>query len=132
MLQRCYFDYVRVVVPRGATLISAEGFEPGSVETLTGERKTTAFAGFLVLPPGQAHHLHLVYTLPAGLPDETGYQLRVQKQPGLPAWPLEIVLIDPGNQWQRITPPGRRSLDGLVYTTKLAEDIDLVARPVSQ
>ncbi|MBC8446560.1 MAG: DUF4012 domain-containing protein, partial [Chloroflexi bacterium] len=34
MMDRCYFDYVRVYVPAGSELRQASGFEPGSVESL--------------------------------------------------------------------------------------------------
>lgn len=87
-------DYVRMYVPRGAALLSAEGFEPpptaafepiptdaipdrlllstelaAATDVVSGARITeefgkTAFAGWMQIPPGETRTLRFVYRLP--------------------------------------------------------------------
>ncbi|MDH7487794.1 MAG: DUF4012 domain-containing protein [Anaerolineae bacterium] len=90
MMDRCYFDYVRVYVPAGSELRQAGGFEPGTVESLPGERGTQVFAGFFVLAPGEEREITLSYDLPPQVTAGRVYRLRVQKQPGTLALPLRV------------------------------------------
>jgi len=90
MMDRCYFDYLRVYVPAGSELRQASGFEPGTVESLPGERGTQVFAGFLVLAPGEEREITLSYDLPPQVTAGQVYRLRVQKQPGTLALPLRV------------------------------------------
>lgn len=90
MMERCYFDYVRVYVPAGSELRQTSGFEPDSVEVLAGERETQVFAGFLVMAPGEEREITLSYELPATVMADKTYRLRVQKQPGTGALPLRV------------------------------------------
>ena len=129
MVRRCYFNYVRVLAPAGARLISAEGFENG-VTTQPGERGATQFAGSLVLPPGRTARVRLTYELPPGLVGPHDYALRVQKQPGTPAWPVKVVLVDATGAWQPVAPGGRRTEQGAQVVFDLERDTDVVmARP---
>ena len=126
MVRRCYFNYVRVLAPAGAQLRSAEGFEPAEVSVRPGERGATQFAGNLVLPPGRTARLRLNYELPAGLLDGDAYTLRVQKQPGIPAWPVMVLLVDPDGVWQPVAPGGRLTDDGVQVAFELSRDVDVV------
>lgn len=90
MMERCYFDYVRVYVPAGSELRQASGFEPGSVESLPGERDTQVFAGFFILAPGEEREITLSYDLPPQVTAGQVYRLQVQKQPGTLALPLRV------------------------------------------
>jgi len=90
MMNRCYWDYVRVYVPAGSELQQARGFEPGSVESLPGERETQVFAGFFVMAPGEEREIILSYDLPPEVVARGTYRLRVQKQPGTGALPLRV------------------------------------------
>jgi hypothetical protein len=129
MVRRCYFNYVRVLAPAGARLVSAEGLE-GDVVTQPGERGATQFSGSLVLPPGRTARVRLTYDLPPGLVGPRDYHLRVQKQPGTPAWPVKVVLIDPTGAWQPLAPGGRRTEQGVQVVFDLKRDTDVVmARP---
>ena len=120
MVRRCYFDYLRVLVPAGAELLGSEGFEtPATVGR--GERATTQFAGSLIVPPGGSHQVRLSYRLLAGL-FTSGYTLTVQKQPGTPPWPVQIVLNDPSGAWQPGAPGGQRTADGVQVSFDLARD----------
>ncbi len=131
MTRRCYFNYIRILAPAGVELLNAEGFESGSVSVRSGERATTQLAGRLVVPSGSARRVRLSYALPAGLIDGGTYNLRVQKQPGTPAWPVEVVMVDPEGVWQATTPDGQRSDQGLQLSFTLSSDTDvsLAQRP---
>ena len=90
MMDRCYFDYVRVYAPAGSELRETSGFEPDSVESLAGERDTQVFAGLLVMAPGDEQEITLSYDLPPAVMADGTYRLRVQKQPGTGALPLHV------------------------------------------
>jgi hypothetical protein len=126
MVRRCYFNYVRVLAPAGAQLRSAEGFETADVSVRPGERGATQFAGNLVLPPGKTARLRLSYELPAELFDGDVYNLRVQKQPGIPAWPVRVLLVDPDGVWQPAAPGGRLTDEGVEVAFELKRDVDVV------
>jgi len=95
MMDRCYWDYVRVYVPKGSELRAASGFEPDSVENLPGERKTQVFAGYFVLAPGDEHEVVIKYDLPPETTSGQSYRLRVQKQPGASGLPLRVQVTGP-------------------------------------
>jgi hypothetical protein len=126
MVRRCYFNYIRVLAPAGAKLTSAEGFEPAEVSVRPGERGVTQFAGSLLVPPGDTRRVRLSYELPAGLLDGDVYNLRVQKQPGIPAWPVRVLLVDPDGAWQPVAPGGRRTDEGVQVIFDLSRDVDVV------
>lgn len=93
LIERCYFDYVRVYVPRGSELIKATGVEPDSVETRRGERHTQVFAGYFILPPGEQHIVTFTYTLPPALTPDT-YRLVLQRQSGTQPLPITVMVGD--------------------------------------
>jgi hypothetical protein len=126
MARRCYFNYIRVLAPAGAQLRSAEGFEPAEVSVRPGEHGATQFAGNLVLPPGNTARVRLSYELPIGLLDGDVYNLRVQKQPGIPAWPVRVLLVDPTGAWQPVAPGGQRTDQGVEVVFDLSHDVDVI------
>ncbi len=79
-----------------------------------------------MLPPGQTARVRLSYQLPAGTIDDDTYHLRVQKQPGIPAWPVRVLLVDPDGVWQPVAPGGRRSDDGVQVVFDLSRDVDVI------
>jgi hypothetical protein len=93
MVERCYFDYVRVYVPAGSELLSADGFDPGTLTAQPGEQSTHVFGGYFVLPPGQSHTVTLRYTLPPQLVPDS-YRLVVQRQSGSGALPFTLTAPD--------------------------------------
>ncbi|MEA3337836.1 MAG: DUF4012 domain-containing protein [Chloroflexota bacterium] len=125
MIRRCYFNYIRVYVPGGATLQDSSGFEPGTVTSFPGEHGTTVLAGFVVLPPGQEHQVRLQYELPAGTIGGDRYDLRVQKQPGTPSWPVTVMLTDSQGDWQLVEPESGLDQDENTVLFWLASDTDL-------
>ncbi len=88
MIERCYFNYVRLYVPQGSELIAIDGVTEDSVTSQLGERGTQLFAGYFVLQPGHQHTVTFTYRLPAALASE-GYQLVVQRQSGSGPLPLQ-------------------------------------------
>jgi hypothetical protein len=94
LINRCYWDYVRVYAPGDSELLAAEGLNQSSIEQ--GERGTTIFTGSFTLPPGNQHVVILRYRLPAG-PSAESYRLFVRKQAGTLAPPLTVSV--PGCAW---------------------------------
>ncbi len=109
MIQRCYFNYVRLYVPGGSKLIGVDGVNPDSVSSGRGEHNLRLFAGYFVLPPGEQRVVTFHYTLPAHLQPD-GYALVMQRQSGSSPLPLTIriqgnematMLVDGRLEWAR-------------------------------
>ncbi|MCB0115790.1 MAG: DUF4012 domain-containing protein [Caldilineaceae bacterium] len=97
MIERCYFNYVRVYVPRGAELMSTVGLEDGSQESHLGESGTTVFTGYFVLKPGDTHTVQFTYRLPAAIQPDN-YHLIVQRQSGSGPLPLTWAVAGEKNE----------------------------------
>jgi hypothetical protein len=93
MIERCYFGYLRLYVPRGSKLISLEGVDADSISSQLGERGTQVFAGYFSVKPGEEHTVTFIYTLPQAITPQN-YQLVVQRQAGTPPLPLAIEVGD--------------------------------------
>ena len=94
LINRCYWDYLRVYAPGGSELLEAEGLNQPSTEQ--GERGTTVFSGSFSLRPGDQRVVTLRYRLPTDLP-AAPYRLFVRKQAGTLAPPLTV--SGPGCSW---------------------------------
>lgn len=115
-IDRCYWDYLRVYKPAGAGLLGASPHAvpgewmllgrdvPARVDEL--EEKlpgVQGFGTFLVLPGGQSLDTGFQFSLPPAtlLRDKVSgaitYRLRVQKQPGTAAIPIDIKISLPDN-----------------------------------
>lgn len=127
MAQRCYFNYLRVYTPAGTRLLAAEGFEPDSVTTFSGERGTTVLAGDVVLPAGAERVVSLTYELTPGTLASGIYRLHLQKQPGTPAWPVRVTVRHGANTWQPVTPAGQSAPEGAIFQFELRTDTEVVA-----
>ena len=94
-----YRSYTRIYAPRGAELISAQGFmnikkEPAQPET-TEELNKTVFGGFISIEPQEEKTITLEYFLPKEIGEQIRadkYNLFVQKQLGTGAVPLTVEL----------------------------------------
>jgi hypothetical protein len=139
----CYWSYFRLYAPDGAEALSGTvpaipsdwlmngKEESGQLIQVDGEAGTTIFQGILVVPTGEAREVYVHYSLPDTLLQATPiggwlYSLRLQKQPGTNAIPVEVIIHLPeGHQigsdstWQ-ITEPGIARWSGRLWT-----DIDL-------
>jgi hypothetical protein len=89
LIQRCYWDYLRVYVPPGSELLAADGLKRAVAGP--GEQGTTVLAGDFVLRPAGQHTVTLRYRLPFAA-GAAPYRLDVRKQAGPPAWPLSIAI----------------------------------------
>jgi hypothetical protein len=87
LIQRCYWEYLRVYAPGGSELLAAEGINHAATEP--GERGTTLFTGDFALRPGDQQTVTLSYRLPASVPVKP-YRLAVRKQAGTLALPLQV------------------------------------------
>jgi hypothetical protein len=143
MQARCYWDYVRVVAPPGASLLGGglpptpgkfllNGHdEPGTWTSAPGERGTTEFGGLFVLPTAQEAELRLEYRLPEGVwleqPDGSrAYSLRLSKQPGTEGTPVTVtVLLPAGAQVREAADWTAQSPDRLVWQGRLVTDASL-------
>ena len=145
-LQDCYWDYWRVLLPAGARVLSApRNAVPGSellsgqaddnpAQVTTGEAGTTEVAGVFVLPTTQTKATQLRYNLPATViarsaGSQAAYRLRVQKQPGTGALPLDVTIAYPAGWTIKSTStPVRASTPGETqFSLNLETDIDFEA-----
>lgn len=143
MQARCYWDYVRVYVAPGSSLVDGSlpptpgaylltgTDEPGIWTPESGENGTSLFSGIFVLPTGRTADLRLTYRLSPRIlserPDGTrAYSLRISKQPGTDAMPVQVTILLPSNAlvldaggWTTV------SLDHLSWQGKLLTDVTL-------
>ncbi len=107
LINRCYWDYMRMLVPAGAQLISASKYPvpaaylvthratDGSLD-ITTELSKTVFGTLFVVERGQSLQMSLSYILPANAIAQEGnqtlYRLLLQKQPGASDRPIHFTL----------------------------------------
>ncbi|MEZ4675437.1 MAG: DUF4012 domain-containing protein [Caldilineaceae bacterium] len=97
LTERCFYNYVRLYVPGGSTLLEATGLQSSSMRATRGEAGTQVFSGYFVIPPGESQQVTFRYQLPLQLaeilaPDR--YTLLVQRQAGSGALPLTLAIGD--------------------------------------
>lgn len=91
LVERCFYNYLRLYTPAGSELVSFTGVQPDSVKTTRGEHRTQVFGGYFILPPGETQVVQVQYRLPAHWTPET-YTLVVQRQAGSGALPLTLTI----------------------------------------
>jgi len=113
MMDRCYWDYLRVYTPQGSQLLDASRQSiPASyfmsqqavdnqAQVLEPEVGKSVFASFLVVEPGKNWQTYFKYGLPAGVVRRVGgdwqYSLWLQKQSGKLAIPTVVTVnLPPG------------------------------------
>jgi hypothetical protein len=110
-MERCYWDYLRLVVPARANLISGprvvvDGRYLLGGETTSGEIDIAplgpdklSWGQLFLLAPGESISLDYSYTLPPGTARRMGerwtYSLYLQKQPGTVSSPVEVTVTLP-------------------------------------
>ncbi len=110
MMNRCYYDYVRVLAPQGSQLITATAHltpgkylvrnktADGRAETLAAEAGRAAFGQFFVVEYGKTLQTQFEYTVPTVVTTNQGqarYMLTLQKQPGTDALPVHVTVTLP-------------------------------------
>ncbi len=125
LTEQCYWDYVRVFVPEGSDLLSAEGVE-GDVRIGEEEGKRT-FGALLVVPPQEERSICLTYRLPdyilGGQGGNRAYRLTVQKQAGIEGVPLAVTVR--ALQGTLVAPPPWEALDAQTLLLKTHLEADL-------
>ena len=92
LMERCYWDYVRVYLPHGSEVLNMQGGdEPYEVYE---ENGYTVVATSFLLANGQARCIELTYR-PGFRASPGGYSLLVQKQGGTAAVPLRVTITPP-------------------------------------
>ena len=143
MMDRCYWAYTRLLVPQGALLmdatetpIAAENLItgvawPGQVDVTAVDPYTAFGLGFL-LPATASQQLTYAYQLPASVVQRTGegkytYDLLIQKQAGVLAQDVEVVLRLPRNAVVLDMDPGATmNQDGvLLFEVQSETDIEI-------
>jgi hypothetical protein len=139
-MSRCYYDYLRALIPDGSRLLhaqteptpdawmSSEVGDDGAVTVAEGEGGTSVLSTFLVVPLGGERTTVFHYRLPPSvlIHDARGWQyaLNIQKQPGTPALPVTFKLRMPPNATLvAASPEPTASQDGTLTFT-LALDTD--------
>jgi len=152
MMNRCYWDYLRLYVPQGARLIGAtrnplprgslyrrlSGAGEGSGRPDIGppEKGKEVFGTFFVIPPGESKEVRFAYELPSGILERTGdayrYSLLIQKQPGAKALPVQVTVELPTGAKLVAAEPEPSAVEGHIvrYQVSLATDrrIELIFR----
>lgn len=86
----CYWDYVRLYVPKGSKLLSLKG---SKIDPDVGEEAGKAFFGaYFVLPPGKEHLVVFRYAPPVGV---LGRPILFQKQPGTMDNEVKVLFREP-------------------------------------
>jgi hypothetical protein len=98
LADRCYWNYLRILVPDGARLHRAEGID-GQIDTAPESAGTVSWGMLVVVPQGEERRLTLEYTLSAESTarfiDVGEYDLLVQKQPGTMGATFSLEVLAP-------------------------------------
>ncbi len=135
MMNRCYWDLVRVYAPSGSALISATLQAPapligkrssnGQATTLQ-DQGFAVFESFFALQGGARQVTRFEYTLPPVARKEADgwvYTLYLQRQPATNNWPIEITLALPdGARLLRAEPPVIETGQALQWALHLSTD----------
>jgi hypothetical protein len=139
-MERCYWNYVRLVAPAGAQLsrgpnLVVDGRYLPRGQSTTGELSRelpgadkVSWGQLLLLAPQETITLTYGYALPAGTAQQVGaqwtYNLYLQKQPGTLAPAAEVVVTLPAGARfiDSQPPPTGRKGTVLTYLTNLRQD----------
>ncbi|MCL5003884.1 MAG: NAD-dependent epimerase/dehydratase family protein [Patescibacteria group bacterium] len=131
-----YKNYLRVLVPAGASFLKAEKVDPnGNQEDITSrvvideEGNKESFGFLFELPPGNQTTVVFHYVLPPSVfvLNASSYNLLVQKQPGTQADPVRIKFILPfsANVESSLSQGFTRQGTSVIYEGNLKRDLEL-------
>ena len=142
---RCYFDFLRVYTPPGATLVNATGHAISEGILLGGRpwmkppatvsefANFTTFTNFMMVPRGEMLSTEFSYTLPASVVQQedgrSTYQLQLRKQAGTSGQPVTVQLLLPeGSTATQITASSDATInnEGNQVTINLTLDQDVL------
>ena len=140
LIHTCYYDYLRLVVPRGSQLREATAHPvpgkyllsgvvtDGKAETLNGDPSGwTMFGQFFVVEYGKQLQTRFEYDLPVVVTDAAGqkrYTLLLQKQSGTDAMPVKVMLTLPAGARLVSASPSPTVQSGAVLEFDLRLDVD--------
>lgn len=126
MEQSCYWNYVRVLSPRGSAFLSASGAD--DVGTIDENPLVTAFGGYAVIPRNTVGTVKFSYRLPRNILRDNRYTLKLQKQAGAADTPVMVrVDLPDGVSVRGATHPYvRRDRNGIEFQIELKQDTTLV------
>jgi hypothetical protein len=145
MMERCYWDYLRVYVPLASTLVDASphsvsgsellGQRPSPAQVTVGppEQGRNVFGTFLLVRPSETVETGFGYALPPNtvqvVDQRLEYELLVQKQAGTHAVPLSVELRLPdGMTLAKSEPePASHTASVVEYSVNLETDLRLRA-----
>lgn len=140
LVQRCFWNYLRLYVPPGSRLqdgtdhqVASDAFAfsegwRGSAQTQEMGENYTVFSNFLIVPVGQAVTSSYRYTLPRVVSgnEQKHYRLQILKQAGQKAIDLEVrVTLPPGSVLVEATPAFETDGQSLLFKGELAQDMTL-------
>jgi hypothetical protein len=132
--EKCYWDYLRVLVPPGSELRAAQSepvpaawglgeLDDGSARLMSVEWAADVISTFLIVPQGDMRETVLSYRLPPYVVAQTGegwrYQLRLQKQAGREAIPVTVRVLLPEGATVRSASLAPTATEGQVLTWNL-------------
>jgi len=140
LIHTCYYDYLRLIVPRGSRLNNATAHPvPGnyllSGVAADGKAKTlqddlddrTMFGQFFLVEYGKQLQTRFEYNLPVVVTDAAGqkrYALLLQKQSGTDAMPVKVKLTLPARARLVSASPSPTVQSGAVLEFDLRLDVD--------
>ena len=140
LTQSCYYDYLRLIVPRGSQLRQATAHPApgkyllsgkatdGKTETLQDDPPGwTMFGQFFLVEYGKQLQTRFEYDLPVVVTDTAGqkkYTLLLQKQPGILAMPVKVKLTLPAGARLVSASPSPTVQSGAVLEFNLRLDVD--------
>lgn len=118
MMNRCYWNYLRVYVPAGATLVGDENGD--DMEDIGVENAKQVWARWMVVPAKARPQVAIGYYLPDPVLQKVGdvweYRLLVQKQAGTDSTPLQVTVTLPAGSSVVSVSPAQAKIDGNVVT----------------
>ncbi len=145
MVNRCFYNYARVLVPQGARLLgSTRQSLPASyflsrravdseAESVAPEAGKSVWAMLFVVETGTSWQARLIYELPASITQaasgEKRYSLWIQKQPGQGALPTVVTVNLPtGAQVNSTIPAGNIRGNQVGFSLNMTRDTFLEVR----
>ena len=124
LMERCYWDYLRVYVPEGSELVALTGSD--SSPDIYNEGGCTVIGTAFLLETGQSRTIRITYR-PAISSDRGHYSLLVQKQPGTEAIPLRLRAWLPENTRDVSVRPGSGivSAGQVIWQGTLSQDLEV-------
>lgn len=86
-----YRCYLRIYVPKGSWLVSANGAEDET--KFLDELNKTVFGNWIIVPVGQSKTIEFTYLLPESLTELSESTILVQKQSGIGEIPFKFTLV---------------------------------------